>query len=73
MKERGQPYGDGVIGEVRVSTHLSYQLQLFEVIDPTTGHTWAYQIDDGDPVTGFANKYDAWKAAAVVLAGLIGV
>lgn len=71
-RERSQPYGDGIIGEVAVSSHLSYQLQLFETISPTTGHTWAYQIDSDDPVTGYANKYDAWQGAVAALSALIG-
>ena len=71
-RERWQNYGDGIIGEVAPSSHLSYQLQLFETISPTTGHTWNFRIGTDDPVTGFANKYDAWRAASVVLAALIG-
>jgi hypothetical protein len=71
-RERWDLYGEtGIIGETAVSSHLSYTLQLFEVID-TDGHTWRYQIDDSEPVGTFANKYDAWRAASVALAALIG-
>jgi hypothetical protein len=71
-RERWDLYGEtGIIGETAVSSHLSYTLQLFEVID-TDGHTWAYQIGTDDPVTGYANKYDAWQGAVAALAALIG-